>query len=222
MDSAKPNGSLIDKASERLIKIVDHMKAAEGVLRDRVEKKRKGLLEKGISEADVSKQLVRGYVHAALIRSTGAGVVTALPWNLPIVGAIPTFLLAVGAHSLYVFKNELELCYLVAFSSGSTLNGEALKHRAFWLVGLSDYQEVKKRAKKLGVRIALKKLVEKLAVSSASRGLGHFFICGFAESMGITLDKRIGFFVGAPIGGFYGYRSTLGVAERATEYFQSK
>lgn len=219
---AEKSNGIGEKLSSQFLKILDEISKDEESLRKKVEKKRQDLLSDGISEKQLSSELTKRYVQGALFRSSGAGIASALPLTLPIVGAIPTFILAVSANTLYTFKNEVELCYLIAFSNNTDVESEKLKHVAFWLVGLSNFDEIQKQAKSIGVRVTFKKLVEKLAVASASRGLAHYFHCGIGESLGLGIGgarKIVSFFVGAPISGFYGYHSTKGVSKRAVEYF---
>lgn len=207
-----------EKASERFLEILEGLLRDEDVLREKVHEKRRKFLAEGISEDQVAKRLTKSYVEGAVLRSTTSGVASALPVTLPVIGAIPTFLAVVTANTLYTFKNELELCYLVAYSNNAQLEGEALQHRVFWLVGLSNVDEIKKQARSLGVKVTLKKLVEKLAVTSLSRGFAHFLHCGIGAGMGLGAGP-VGFLAGAPLSGFFGYRSTRGVAKRAVEYF---
>lgn len=207
-----------EKASTRFLEVLEGMLKDEDILRQKVATKRDKYLSEGVAPDQVAKRLTKSYVEGAVLRSTTSGVASSLPVTLPLVGAIPTFAVVVSANTLYTFKNELELCYLVAYSNNTELEGEALQHRAFWLVGLSNLEDIKKQAKSLGVKITLKKLVEKLAVSSVSRGLAHFLHCGIGVSLGMG-GGSFGFFVGAPISGLYGYRSTRGVAQRAVEFF---
>lgn len=217
---AERSNGIGEKLSSQFLKVLDQISKDEESLLKKVDEKRNELLSKGISEGRLSSELTKRYVHGALLRSTGAGVLSALPVTLPIIGAIPTFILAVSSNILYMFKNEVELCYLVAFSNGSDLRGERLKHRVFWVVGLSNFGEIQKQAQSIGVQVTFKKLVEKLSVASASRGLAHYLHCGGILGIGVGGAKKlVSFFVGAPISGAYGYYSTNGVSKRATEYF---
>lgn len=222
MDLKEATASYTEKISRYFLEILEGLQKDEELLRKKVEDKRAKLSAEGVSENELPKRLTKSYVEGGVVRSTTSGVVSSLPVNLPLIGAIPTFLVAVSANTLYTFKNELELSYLIAFSNNTELDSEALKHRVFWLVGLSNYDEIKTQAKSLGVKVTLKKLVEKLAVVSMSRGLAHVFHCGLGRGMGVSMQgfgKSVSFFAGAPISGFYGYRSTKKVAERAVEYF---
>ncbi|MBI3295542.1 MAG: hypothetical protein HYZ71_12525 [Deltaproteobacteria bacterium] len=167
--------SYADQFSERFLEVLEGLQKDEDLLKEKVEKKRARFLADGVSENEIAKRLTKSYIEGAVLRSTTSGAASALPISIPIVGTIPSFLIVVSANTLYTFKNELELCYLIAYSNNTALDSDALKHRAFWLVGLSNYDEIKKRAKALGVKITLKKLVEKLAMLSVSRGLSMFF-----------------------------------------------
>lgn len=220
MEFVRHYGSISEKLSHQFLRILDQISKDEEEIRARIVQKRRVL---GIPETQ-SKPLIKRCVDSAVIRSAGAGVASALPITLPVIGAIPTFLGVVTANTLYTYKNEIELCYSIAFATNTPLRGEELKHRVFWIVGLSNIDEVKRQAREIGVKITLKTLVQKLAVASASRGLAHFIHCGIGEAIGLSamtnIPKTLGFFIGAPIGGYFGYRSTRGVAERAVEFFK--
>lgn len=218
MTTAKAEVPWLENISQRFLEVLEGLQRDEDLLKKKVEDRRQKLIAQGVSKDQIAKKLSRHLVEGAVFRSTTSGVASALPVTLPVIGAIPTFAIVVSANTLYTFKNELELCYLIAYANGTELSSEALQHRAFWLVGLSNFDEVKKQARALGVKVTLKKLVEKLAVTSASRGLAHFLHCGIGASVAINAGT-FGFLAGAPISGFYGYRSTTKVAQRAIEYF---
>ncbi len=97
---------------------------------------------------------------------------------------------------------------------------------AFWLVRLTNYDDLQSKALAMGVRVTVRKLTEKLIAVGLARALGATATGMMAGMMGRAPAAvqapwyvRATSFLGVPVLACLGWRGTQGVGQRAIAYF---
>ena len=211
--------------------MIDGVRQSEGAIVARVEERRAALAEKtGLSGRALADRLAEELVEDAALRSALIGAGAALPVSLPLIGPWGSLLLAVSGGALLQTATEVELAYAVAAAYRTRLSSEKLRMVSFWLVQLSNYDELSTRAVKIGVRVTVRKLVEKLVAVGLVRALG-------ATAPGMMMTGMMGRaaaaapapwyvratgLLGVPVLACLAWRSAHDVGGRAIAYFSEE
>lgn len=212
-----------------ILRWIEQLSLDQEVIREKVDRRRKELL-KTLSVDQVADALAGHFISNALFKSAASGAATSLPFKFPFIGTVGTIATMVGADLSFILKTQMDLCSAIASAYETSLSEEEIQKRAFILIGLSDFEAMKKSAFKTGVKLSLKKVVEKIAVITAQKG-GAYLMCELGSRIAGRISQRslVSSFllkplayIGVPLGGYLDYRSTKKVAERAKEYFRKE
>lgn len=199
-----------------LFRVIDGVRATEGEIVDRVERRRARLAESsGLGGRTLADALARELVDDAALRSAWIGAGAALPITWPLIGPWGSLALAVVGGAFFQLANEVDLVYQVAAAYRTNLSSERLRPVAFWLVRLTNYEELQQKALALGVRVTVRKLTEKLVAVGLSRAVG-------ATATGVVMTRGATAYLGVPVLAVLGWRNTRGVGERAIAYFSEE
>ncbi len=172
-----------------------------------------------------AKELIKSATRKAAILSA----VVSFPYRLPVVGVVGPLILAVGLQVTFTIRTQFELVYSLAALYGYPGSAEELKAIAFVLVGLSDYDAVKKYAAIVGVKITIKQFVQKISGFVLVELLSYSVEGTMGPMMGRIVGQQLvanppWYFVplkyaGMGVSGFFGYQSTKGAGKRALCFF---
>lgn len=227
---ASGSGSVRSERDLPLFRVIDGVREDEGTITARVEARRAELeAETGLTGRPLADRLARELVERHAVRSAAIGAGAALPWTMPIIGRLGSMAVTVLGGALWQLANEVELTYAIAAAYRTRLGSERLRVVCFWLVRLSNYDELRERALTMGVRLTVRKLVEKLVVVGLTRAfaatampmmMGHMGAQA-ATSQAAWYTRAVPY-VGVPVLAYLGWRSTQGVGERAIAYFSDE
>jgi hypothetical protein len=211
-----------------LLRLIDRIRADEARIAEKVAMRRRLLHEEtGLSGRALTDTLVTELVQDAKLRSATIGAGFALPWTLPLVGVWGSLFLTVLGAALWQTANEVELVYEIGHAYGTRLEPERLRLTAFWLVQLTNYDDLRERALSTGVRLTVRKLVQKLIAVGLTRAYGATaHSLAMARMMGRKPGEpwyiRATEYIGVPILFYFGWKSTGGVGRRAIAYFREE
>lgn len=217
-----------DEDNFPLLRLIDAIRADESRIREKVDARR-ALLAKatGLSGRALTEALANELTLDAKLRSASIGAGFALPWTVPLVGFWGTLAFTVIGAALWQTANEVELVYELAYAYGSRLDSERLRMTAFWLVQLTNYDDLRERALTTGVSLTVRKLVQKLIAVGLMRAYGataHSLMT--ARMMGGAPTQpwyvRATEYIGVPVLFYFGWKSTGGVGKRAVDYFREE
>ena len=211
-----------------LFALIDRIRGSEDVIRARVEARRDELAkETGLQGRLLADALADELVAEAKLRAALIGAVLALPFTLPLVGFWGTLAITVLGSAIWQLGVQVELVYALATAYRSPLSSERLRPTAFWLVQLSNYDDLRGRALDLGVRLTVRKLVEKLIAVGLTRAFeatAHSMM--MVRMMGRLPPEpwyvRATRYIGVPVLFYFGWTATGGVGDRAVEFFQEE
>jgi len=181
---------------------------------------RTGLADRELADALANELILLAAEKSALI---AAGV--AMPLSLPLLGPILTTLLVVPAGAFWVTINETELCYALACAYRVRMPEEKLRLASFWLVRLSNYDDLRAKALRMGVTLTVRKLVEKLIAAGLARAIatgGARMMMRMMGSAATPWYVKATAFLGVPVLTVLAWRDTLSVGQRALEYFADR
>lgn len=162
----------------------------------------------------------RELVEDAALRSALVNAGSALPGSLPVVGPVGTFAIALFGSALWQLAIEVELVYALAHLYGSKDDPERQRMVAFWLVRLTNFDELRELALQMGVTVTVKKLIEKLLAIGLARGIAAVAgMVGGARALSAFTPTVVAW-LAVPVVGVLGWRSTTGVGERAISWFE--
>lgn len=210
-----------------LLRVIDGVREAEGSIVARIEQRRASLAAStGLTGRALADRLAGELVDDAALRSGLIGAGAALPWTLPLLGPWVSLALALGAGALFQVATEVELVYGIAAVYRTRLPPDKLRMVAFWLVRLSNYDDLSARALTMGVRVSVRKLVEKLVAVGLARAVGAtatgMMAMGGARAAANAPAPwyiRATSLLGVPVLACLGWRSTRAVGGRAIAYF---
>ncbi len=217
-----------DEDSFPLLRLIDAVRTDEARLREKVELRR-GLLaiETGLEGAALTHALAQDLIFDAKLRSATIGAGFALPWMIPLLGFWGTLALTVLGAAWWQTVNEVELVYELAYVYRSRLEPDRLRLTSFWLVQLTNYDDLRERALETGVSLTVRKLVEKLIAVGLMRASG-------ATAHSLIRSGRTGGpprqpwfvrateYIGVPVCFYVGWKSTSAVGRRALAYFEDE
>ena len=208
-----------------LFRVIDGVRADEGRIVARVEVLRAQLAEKtGLQGRALAHAFARELVDEAAFKSASIGAVAALPWSLPVVGTVGSILITVLGSALWQLANEVEMTYAVAMAYRSQIPPDELRLVSFWLVRLTNYDDLRSRALTLGVRLTLRKLIEKLVAIGLTRAFAatapSMMMAGMMRGAEVAPSYvQAVSFLGVPVLALLSWRSAQATGERAIEYF---
>ena len=206
-----------------LLDLIDKVRESEEEIARRVEDRRVTLARStGLTGRPLSDRLARELVEEAAEKSGLIGAAAALPFSLPLLGPILTTLLVVPAGAVWATINEVELCYSLAAAYQIQVPKDKLRLVSFWLVRLSTYDELHSKALQLGVRLTVRKLIEKLIAIGLTRAFAVTASGMMAGMMGRSVTPwyaRATAFLGVPVIAILSWQSAQSVGERAIAYF---
>lgn len=185
-------------------------------------------------ESDVARRtFAYELIKASSRKSAIIGGLTSLPVTLPVVGTFLPFVMRLGILFSFSTRVQLELIFSLAALYDYPWKGKELSAIGFVLVGLSDYDDVKSYAAKMGVKLTVKKFVGKLAglvtVELASHLLKGAHGPMMARIMGQSVVASSPWYLlpfkygpGAALGAFFAYDSTKNVGHRALYFFSDE
>ena len=209
-----------------LFRVIDGVREDEGRIVARVEELRERVQRRtGLHGRPLADAVARQLVDEHAFRSAAIGAGAALPWSLPLIGPLGTIALMVLGGALLQLANEVELCYAVAAAYRTRLGSERLRMVAFWLVRLNNYDDLRGRALTMGVRLTVRKLVEKLLTIGLTRAFAATAMPMMMQGMSMQMVAQAPWYVravpylGVPVLAVLSWRSTSAVGERAIAYF---
>jgi hypothetical protein len=210
-----------------LLRVIDGVREDEGQIVARVEARRSALAERtGLEGRELADALARELVDVHALRSAALGAGAALPWSVPLLGPYATTVVTVLGGAVWQLANEVELGYGVAAAYRTPLSSERLRMVAFWLVRLTNYDDLRDRALTMGLRLTTRKLVEKLIAIGLTRAFAATAMPMMMGRMGATVAPSVAPlyvravpYLGVPVLAYLGWRSTQAVGERAIAYF---
>ncbi len=210
-----------------LFRVIDAVREGDVEIRDRVEALRARLAETtGLAGLPLAERVAQELVDDAALRSALIGSAAALPISLPFLGFWGSLFLALGGGALFQLATEVDLVYAVARAYGTRLPPDRLRVVAFWLVRLTNYDDLSALALKMGVRVTVRKLVEKLvavgvarAVAATATGMMGGMAGRAAAASPAPWYVRATGLLGVPVLACFGWRSTRAVGQRAIAYF---
>jgi hypothetical protein len=210
-----------------LLRVIDRIRASEEEIRARVEARRARLAERGLTGRMLADELAAELVDEARWRAATIGATSALPFTIPVLGFWGTLLFTVVGAALWQLAIEVELVYALAIAYGVRLEPERMRLVSFWLVQLTNYDDLRGRALTIGVRLTVRKLVEKLIAVGMTRAFeATAHSVAIVRMMGrVPVEPwyvRATQFLGVPLLLYFGWKSASGVGERATAYFQEE
>jgi hypothetical protein len=206
-----------------LLRVIDGVRAQEGVIVARIEERRQRLGQQtGLSGRALADALAQQLIDETSSRTGLIGAASAMPLTLPVLGPWASMVLAVAVGAFFQLAAEVELVYQIAAVYRTRLSSERLRMVAFWLVRLTNYDDLQQMALALGVRVTVRKLVEKLVAVGLARALG-------ATAQGVVAGLgrgpwyvRATAWLGVPVIAVLGWRSTQAVGRRAVAYFSEE
>jgi hypothetical protein len=220
------DGNVLLERKFPLLRVIEGVREDEGKIVARVEERRAALAEQtGLRGRELADALARQLVDEHALRSAAIGAGAALPWSFPLLGPVGTTLFTVLGGAMLQLANEVELCYAIGATYRTRLSSERLRLVAFWLVRLTNFDELRAKALTMGVRLTTRKLVEKLIAIGLTRAFAATAMPAMMQGMGIAATQTAPWYVravpylGVPALGYLGWRSTQGVGERAIAYF---
>jgi hypothetical protein len=213
-----------------LFRVIEGVRASEGVLVARVEQRRAQLGEQtGLSGRALADALAQQLVEEASVRSALIGATSALPLSLPLLGPWASLVLAVSAGAFFQLAGEVELVYQLAAVYRTRLSPARLRMVAFWLVRLTNYEDLRQKALALGVRVTVRKLVEKLvavglarAVGATAQGVMTSAVVRGTAAAPLPWYVRATAYLGVPVIAALGWQGTRAVGQRALAYFSEE
>lgn len=212
-----------------LFRVIDGVRAHEGALVARIEERRSKLAERtGLSGRALADALALELVDDAAARSALIGALAALPVSLPLLGPWISLLFAVTSGAVLQLAGEVDLVYQIAAVYRTRLPPERLRMVAFWLVRLTNYDDLQRKAMALGVRVTVRKLTEKLIAVGLARAIGATaprMMAGMARGVAAIPSPwyvRATAYLGVPVIAVFGWRSTSAVGQRAIAYFSEE
>jgi hypothetical protein len=212
-----------------LFRVIDGVRANEGAIVARIEARRAVLAERtGLSGRALADELAKELVDDAAVRSALIGATAALPLSLPLIGPWVSLFVAVVGGALLQLANEVDLVYQVAAAYRTRLSSERLRMVAFWLVRLTNYDDLQQKALALGVRVTVRKLTEKLVAVGLARAIGATapsMMAGMVRGAAAAPAPwyvRATAYLGVPVIAVLGWRSTMAVGQRAIAYFSEE
>jgi hypothetical protein len=225
VDGAIADGSVRDREREfPLFRVIDGVRETEGAIVARIETRREALAaETGLAGKALADVLAEELVDQAALRSALIGAGAALPLSWPLIGWFGSIVVNVTAGAILQLGTEVQLVYEVAAAYRTRLHADELRMVSFWLVRLTNYDDLQARALAIGVRVTVRKLVEKLVAVGLARAVG-------ATATGMRVGQaaaaapgpwyvRAAGFLGVPVLAAVGWRSTMAVGSRAIAYF---
>lgn len=181
----------------------------------------------GLSGRALADELARELIQDAKLRSAVIGAGFALPWAIPVIGFWGSLAFTIIGAAIWQLANEVELVYELAEVYGSRLDAAQLRMTSFWLVQLTNFDDLRGRAMDIGVNLTVRKLVQKLISVGLARAYGataHSLM--MARAVGGTPTQpwylRATEYIGVPVLFYFGWKSTSGVGQRASEYFREE
>ncbi len=217
-----------DEDNFPLLRVIDAVRADEFRIEEKVATRRRLLAEEtGLTGRALTEALATDLVLDAKLRSATIGAGFALPWTLPFVGFWGTLAITVLGAALWQTANEVELVYELGYAYGTRLERDRLRLTAFWLVQLTNYDDLRERALTTGVSLTVRKLTQKLIAVGLMRAYGataHSLM--MARMMGGAPSQpwyvRATEYIGVPVLFYFGWKSTAGVGKRAVDYFREE
>ena len=212
-----------------LLRLIDAIRADEARIAEKVAFRRQRLAEEtGLEGRALTDELAKELIEDAKVRSALIGAGFALPWTLPLAGMIGSLALTVLGAALWQTANEVELVYELGYVYGTKHDPGRLRMVAFWLVQLTNYDDLRARAMTTGVRLTVRKLVEKLLAVGLTRAFAattHSLM--MARMMGGVAPTQPWYvrateYLGVPVLFYFGWKSTGGVGRRALAYFREE
>lgn len=208
-----------------LFGLIDAVRASDQTIRARVEERRRSIQSRtGLEDRALADALAYELIEDARLRSALVGAGAALPFTIPVLGFWGTMFVTIAAAALWQLAIEVELVYALAYAYGVRMDPERLRLVAFWVVHLTNFDDLRERALTIGVRLTVRKLVEKLL----SVGLARAFEATAQSVMMARMMGRIPVepwyvsatkYLGVPLLFYFGWQSTGGVGDRARAYF---
>ena len=212
-----------------LLRLIDGIRQSEDVIVARVEERRAKLgAETGLTGLALAERLATDLTADAAWKSALIGAGAALPYTLPLLGFLPSLVLKLALGALLQVANEVELVLAIAAAYRTRLSSDRLRTVAFWLVQLSNFDDLQSRALAMGVRVTVRRLVEKLVAVGLSRALeatATGMMAGMvrgAAPPGEPWYIRATSLLGVPVVAYLGWRSTRSVWDRAIAYFSEE
>lgn len=210
-----------------LFRLIDSIRRGEDAIVEGVERRRERLAaETGLRGLALAERVARELTEEAALKSALIGGAAALPFTLPFLGFLPSVVLTVSLGALLQVANEVELVLAIGAAYRTRIPPERLRIVAFWLVRLSNFDELQTRAMTLGVRVTVRKLIEKLvaigvtrAVEATAVGMMGGAMVQRASDAGSPWYVRAIAFAGVPVLAWLGWRGTAATGERAIAYF---
>lgn len=224
---AIPTPSAEDRA-QPLLRLIDTIRASEEQIRARVEARRAEIASRtGLTGLELRQALVDELIGNAKWRAAGVGAVAALPVTLPLLGFWGSLVFTVVGAALLQLAMEVELVIALSFAYEADLPPERLRMIAFWLVRLTNYDDLRSRALTLGVRLTVRKLVEKLLAVGLARAFeatAHEVMMArmMGRAPGESWPVRATRYLGVPLLFYFGWQSAAGVGERARAWFEGE
>lgn len=160
-------------------------------------------------------------ICASARKSAIVGAATSIPITLPFVGALLPFMLRLGILFSFTARVQLELIFSLAALYDYPWKGKELSSIGFVLIGLSDYEDVKSYAAKMGVKLTVKKFVGKLAGLITLELASSVSSAMMTSMMGNSIAP-LTYGPGAVLGAFFSYDSTKAVGKRAFYFFSDE
>ncbi len=217
-----------DEENFPLLRLIDATRADEARIAEKVALRRHLLAEQtGLSGRALTEELATELIEDAKLRSAAIGAGFALPWTIPLVGFWGSMALTVLGAALWQTTNEVELVYELGYAYGTALSPEQKRVTAFWLVQLTNYDDLRQRALTTGVNLTVRKLVQKLVAVGLMRAYA-------ASAHTVMVARMVGGkpsqpwyvrateYLGVPVLFYFGWKSTSGVAKRAVAYFREE
>ena len=222
------SGVRTDEDNFPLLHLIDAVRADEWRIAEKVAMRRRLLAEQtGLAGGALTEALANELILDAKLRSASIGAGFALPWAIPFIGFWGSLAFTVLAAALWQTANEVELVYELGYVYGTRLESTRLRLTAFWLVQLTNYDDLRERALSTGVSLTVRKLTQKLVAVGLMRAYGataHSLM--MARMMGGAPTQpwyvRATEYLGVPVLFYFGWKSTSAVGKRAVEYFREE
>lgn len=217
-----------DERAGPLLRLIDTIRSSEEQIRERVEARRTEIAARtGLAGVELRQALVEELILAAKWRAAGVGAVAALPITLPFLGFWGSLAFTVIGAAILQLAMEVELVIALSFAYEARLPPERLRMVAFWLVRLTNYDDLRSRALTLGVRLTVRKLIEKLLAVGLARAFeatAHEVMMArmMGRTPGESLPVRATRYLGVPLLFYFGWQSAAGVGERARAWFEEE
>jgi hypothetical protein len=209
-----------------LFRVIDGVRESEGAIVARVEQRRAKLAEEtGLTGLALAEKLADELTDEAALKSALIGGAAALPISIPFLGPWISLGIALASGALFQVATEVELVYAVAAAYRTGLPPERLREVSFWLVRLSNFDDLQSKALAMGLRVTVRKLVEKLVAVGLSRALAATATGMMAGMMVQPAAAATPWYIratkllGVPVLAVLGWKSTRAVGERAMAYF---